>query len=118
MSTFNSIYGHEFVRVASAAPRITVADPTANAAQIIALVQQAHANNTALVLFPELGISAYAIDELFHQQALLQSALRAIRTIATATEGSLPVIVIGAPLSHNGTLFNCAIVLHRGKLLG
>ena len=118
MSTFDSIYGHGFVRVATAAPRITVADPRANTERVLGLAQRAHDERTALMLFPELGISAYAIDELFLQEALLGEVLRGLEAIREKSRELFTVLVVGAPLAAGDTIYNCAVVLHRGRVLG
>src|ERR1700733_7933564 len=70
-SPFDSLYSHGFVRVAAAVPEVRVADPKFNAERTLALARQASAERAALVVFPELGISAYSVDDLFHQEALL-----------------------------------------------
>ena len=68
---FFSPYSHEFVRVAACVPRIGVGDPAFNVAQTLELVRKGDANKIALMIFPELGISAYAIDDLLFQDVLL-----------------------------------------------
>src|SRR5690606_36465801 len=72
----------------------------------------------ALVLFPELGISAYAIDDQFQQDALLEGVLRGVERIVTASVGLTPVVVVGEPLRFEQKLFNCAVVIYRGSVLG
>ncbi|MBV8954625.1 MAG: NAD(+) synthase [Solirubrobacterales bacterium] len=115
---FHSIYGHGFVRVATAVPHVRVADPDFNVERTLALAEQASDADAALVIFPELGISAYAIDDLLHQHALLSGVRRALEVIIAESRELQPVIVVGAPLMIESGLFNCAVVIHRGSILG
>ena len=115
---FWNLYNHDFARVAIAVPRCKVADPVFNAEQSLQLAQQAHERKAAVVLFPELGLSAYSCDDLFHQSALLDSCERALARLLEASKALSPVLVVGLPLRLQARLFNCAAVLHRGVLLG
>jgi NAD+ synthase (glutamine-hydrolysing) len=116
--SFSSLYRHGFVRVAAAIPRVTIADPAVNAERTLELAQRAGEERAALVVFPELGISGYSIEDLFHQQALVESALDGLERVVTASTEIFPVIVVGAPLQAEGSLFNTAVVIHRGRILG
>src|SRR5690349_22237832 len=116
--SFFSPYRHAFVRVASCVPRIEVGDPAFNAEQTLALAREGDAQKIALMIFPELGISAYAIDDLLLQDALLDRVETAIGDLVEASRDLFPVLVIGAPLRRRGQLFNCAVVIHRGELIG
>lgn len=117
-SRFFNLYSHHFARVAVAIPRIRVADPAYNVEQTIKLAQQAASEGAALVAFPELGLSAYTCDDLFHQRALLDACLDGLHTILDASR-SLPLaIVIGMPLRVNHMLFNCAVAIAGGRVLG
>jgi NAD+ synthase (glutamine-hydrolysing) len=115
---FFNLYRHRMVRVAAASPEVKVADPAFNAAQTIALLEQAAARRAALVVFPELGLSAYSCEDLFHQQALLDGCVDALSSILHASRALPIVAVVGLPLQADGLLYNCAAVLYRGKLLG
>lgn len=117
MSFFN-LYQHNFVRLAVAVPEVRVADTAYNSARTVELLKQAAAERCALVLFPELGLTAYSCEDLFHQQALLDGALAALESVRKASEKAFPVCVVGLPLRVEGLLFNCAAVLHRGRILG
>jgi NAD+ synthase (glutamine-hydrolysing) len=99
-------------------PRIEVGDPAFNAARTLELARKGDQEGVALMIFPELGISAYAIDDLLLQDALLDRVEAAVGDIAEATRTLLPLLVIGAPLRRRGQLFNCAVVLYRGEILG
>jgi NAD+ synthase (glutamine-hydrolysing) len=109
---------HGFARVAVAVPRCRVADPAYNAAQTVALLAQAAAQGAALVAFPELGLSAYTCDDLFHQQALLDGCLNALAQVAEASRGHDTIAIVGLPLRVDHSLFNCAAVVQRGRVLG
>ena len=109
---------HGFVRVAVAVPAGRVADPEHNATESIALLRRAEEAGASVVAFPELGLSSYTCDDLFHQKALLQGCLDALRRVLEATEGSAAVAIVGLPLQLPTGLYNCAAVLHRGRLLG
>ena len=111
---FFNLHNHGFIRAAVGIPEVRVADPAFNAARTVELMEQAGREQAVLVLFPELGLSAYACDDLFHQQALLDGALEALRTVQHAS-AALPLItVVGLPLQIDHLLFNCAVVLYRG----
>ena len=115
---FHSIYNHGFVRVAVGVPRVKVADPVFNTAQTLELARRADAEGAALTLFPELGISAYSNDDLFQQDALLDAVRAALEEICEASRDISGVLLVGAPLRFEGKLFNCALPIHRGRVLG
>ncbi|MDE2345122.1 MAG: NAD(+) synthase [Gammaproteobacteria bacterium] len=117
-NNFLNCYSHGFARAAVAIPEVRVADPEFNTAQTLALMQQAADGGALLVAFPELGLSAYTCDDLFHQQALLESCVAGLGEIV-AVSGQLPLAaVVGVPLRFNGLLFNCAAVVAQGRILG
>ncbi len=109
---------HGFARVAVAVPRCRVADPAFNAEQSVALLLQAAREGATLALFPELGLSAYTCDDLFHQRALLDGCEAALARVVEASAGVPTVAVVGLPLRVDHSLFNCAAVVQRGRLLG
>ncbi|HEY6397906.1 MAG TPA: NAD(+) synthase, partial [Solirubrobacteraceae bacterium] len=115
---FHSLYSHGFVRVAAAVPRVGLADPAFNAQHTLALAQRASEAHAGLVVFPELGMSGYSIEDLLHQQALSDAVLEALSSIVTESASLEPVLVVGAPLRAEGGRFNCAVVIHRGRVLG
>ncbi len=115
---FHSLYSHGFVRVAAAVPRVGLADPAFNAQHTLALAQRASEAHAALVVFPELGVSGYSIEDLLHQQALSDAVLEALSSIVTESASLEPVLVVGAPLCAEGGRFNSAVVIHRGRVLG
>ncbi|WP_408988077.1 NAD(+) synthase [Sphingomonas sp. SUN019] len=117
-AAFRSIHHHRMVRVAAATPIASVGDPAANAAETIALAKRAHDEAVDLVVFPELNVSSYAIDDL-HLQSALQGATRdALAAIVAATAKLKPVLIVGAALVRNARLYNTAVVIARGRVLG
>lgn len=115
---FHSPFAHGFVRCATCTPASEVADPDFNANSILELARQGHEKNVSLMVFPELAISGYAIDDLLGQDALLNAVEDALKYIAVESLSLNPVLLVGAPLRHEGRLFNCAVAIHAGKILG
>ncbi len=115
---FFNLYNHGFIRVAVGTPEVRVADPGFNAARTIELMEQAEREKAVLALFPELGLTSYSCEDLFHQQALLDGAREALRRVLQASEALNLIAVVGVPLQVDHLLFNCAVVIHRGKILG
>jgi NAD+ synthase (glutamine-hydrolysing) len=115
---FESIYRHGFLRLAVGTPRVALADPATNAQRTLDLAQRAVACKAALVIFPELGLAGYSLEDLALQDALLDGVEAAVARVLEASHGLPAVLVVGAPLRSEGKLFNCALVIHRGRLLG
>jgi NAD+ synthase (glutamine-hydrolysing) len=115
---FFNLYNHDFVRVAVGVPAVRVADPDFNAEQTIALMRLAAERQAVLVLFPELGLSAYSAEDLFHQRALLDGVQDALRRVVAASTAWPLVAVVGLPLQVDHLLYNCAAVVSRGRVLG
>ena len=116
--SFRSLYRHGFARVAACTTRTALADPAANAETILAMARSCDAQGVALAVFPELGLSGYAISDLLQQTALLDAVEVAVDTIVAASASLLPLLLVGAPIRHQGALYNCALAIHRGRLLG
>ena len=116
--SFESIYTHGFVRVAVCIPRVKIAAPRFNAERTLHFAREAAGDHAALVLFPELGLSAYSNEDQFHQDALLDATLGALGEIVDASTKLVPILLVGAPLRWENKLFNCAVVIHRGRILG
>jgi NAD+ synthase (glutamine-hydrolysing) len=117
-TSFFNLYRHNFVRIALAVPPTRVADPAFNAEQTIALMKQAADRKALLVVFPELGLSAYSCEDLFQQQALLEGSLQALGRIIDISRDLSLISIVGLPVSVDSMLFNCAAVVHKGRLLG
>lgn len=115
---FYSIYHHGFLRVAVGVPSVRVANPVYNGERTLVLAQRAAEQGAAVALFPELGISAYTNDDLFHQQTLLDATVEALAQLVDASKTLTTMLLVGAPLSFEGKLFNCAVVIYRGAVLG
>lgn len=115
---FFSAYHQGFARVAACALPVTIGDPAANAQAILEQARACDEQAVAVAVFPELSLSGYAIDDLLMQQPLLDAVLDAIDTLVEASADLLPMLVVGAPLRHGSRLFNCAVVIHRGRVLG
>ena len=115
---FRNLYRHGFARVAACTLPVTMADPHANAAAILERVRHVHEHGAAVALFPELGLTGYAIDDLLLQDVLLRDVEAALIDLAEQTTDLLPLVVVGAPLRHRNRLYNCAVLIHRGEILG
>ena len=115
---FNSLYSHGFVRVCVGVPTVRVADPAYNTERTLELARRASEFGAAVALFPELGISAYTNDDLFQQDALLEAVEVALESVIAASRTLVPVLLVGAPLRFENRLFNCAVVIYHGQILG
>ncbi len=115
---FSSVYAHGFARVAACTLPVSVADPATNARSVLVEARACHDEGVAVALFPELCLSGYAIDDLVLQDSLLAAVRDAVETLAAASADLLPVLVVGAPLVNGTRVFNCAVVIHRGRVLG
>jgi len=107
-----------FLKVAAAIPQVRVADCTANAERIVAMAEQAAQRGVEIVVFPELAVTAYTCGDLFLQATLLDAAENALAEIAKASRKLPLTLIVGAPLRHGSTLYNCAVVLAQGRILG
>ncbi len=115
---FYSAYDQGFARVAACTVPVAIADPATNARTILEQAQACHEDGVVLALFPELSLCGYAIDDLLMQDTLLEGVVEAIATIAEGSVDLAPMIVVGAPLVHGTRVLNCAVVIHRGRVLG
>ena len=115
---FHSIHHHRMLRVAAATPTASVGDAPANAAATIDLARRAHDAAVDLVVFPELNITSYAIDDLHLQTAQQSATAAALAAVAVASADLRPVLLVGASLARNGRLYNCAVAITRGRILG
>ncbi len=115
---FYSIHSHGFVRVGACTPVASVGDVAANAASHIDLAQRGDADGADLLLFPELGVTGYALDDLHLQDAMLRATRAGLAAIVAASARLKPVLIVGAALERHARLYNCAVVIARGKVLG
>lgn len=112
----NLKYG--FVKTAAATPKIRVADCEFNANQIIEQIKEAYKNGASLIVFPELCITGYTCSDLFLQSTLLRAAENAVEKIIRETENLDIISIVGVPIAHRQSLFNCAVVIFKGDILG
>ncbi|MAS56172.1 NAD(+) synthase [Nocardioides sp.] len=115
---FYSAYAHGFARVAACTLPVAIADPATNAARMVEQARACHDEGVAVAVFPELGLSGYAVDDLFLQDTLLEAVEDGLAAIVSASRDLRPVLVVGAPLHHDNRLYNCAVVIHSGQVLG
>jgi NAD+ synthase (glutamine-hydrolysing) len=115
---FYSAYRHGFVRVAACTHHTTIADPAANAESLLRVARGCHDDSVALVVFPELTLSGYSIEDILLQDALLDAVEDALLDVVVASADLMPVMVVGAPLRYAHRIYNTAVVIHRGRVLG
>ncbi|MCC6212278.1 MAG: NAD(+) synthase [Burkholderiales bacterium] len=115
---FFNLYQHGFARVALATPPVRIGEPMANAAATLALMKQAARGKAMVAVFPELGLSAYSCEDLFHQQALLRATEAALAWLLARSKELPLAALVGLPVVVDGLLYNCAALLCRGRLLG
>ncbi|WP_300014762.1 NAD(+) synthase [Pseudonocardia sp.] len=115
---FRSAYRHGFLRVAACTLRTTLADPAANARAVLESARACHADGVGMAVFPELTLSGYSLEDVVMQDVLLDDVARALLDVVAGSVDLLPVLVVGAPLRHRHRILNCAVVIHRGQVLG
>ena len=115
---FYSAYHQGFVRVAACTQHTTLADPVANAESVLAVARDCDADSVAVAVFPELTLSGYSIEDILQQDALLEAVHEALLEVVAGSVDLMPVLVVGAPLRHGHRIYNTAVVIHRGRVLG
>ncbi|MCG5432489.1 NAD(+) synthase [Mycobacterium sp. MYCO198283] len=115
---FYSAYRHGFVRVAACTHHTALADPAGNAESVLGLARECRDDAVAIAVFPELTLSGYSIEDILLQDALLDAVDAAVADVVAGSADLLPVLVIGAPLRHRHRVYNTAVVVHRGRILG
>jgi NAD+ synthase (glutamine-hydrolysing) len=115
---FFNLYRHGFVRLAVATPRVRVGDPQYNLEATVELMRQAAREKAIVAVFPELGLSAYTCDDLFHQQVLIEGAADALSTLMKETRNLPLAALVGLPVAVEGLLYNCAALVSQGRLVG
>ncbi|WSZ30650.1 NAD(+) synthase [Streptomyces sp. NBC_00882] len=120
MSALNfwSIYQHGFARVAACTGHTVIADPPANAEAVLRHARRCGDEGVAVAVFPEMGLCGYSIEDLLLQDALLDEVEAALAEVVAGSADLLPVLVVGAPLRHRNRVYNCAVIVHRGRVLG
>lgn len=115
---FFSAYRHGFARVAACTHRTVLADPAANAESVLRIARSCHDDGVAVAVFPELTLSGYSIEDILLQDSLLDAVESALAELVVNSAELLPVLVVGAPLRHLHRIYNTAVVIHRGAILG
>ncbi len=115
---FFSAYAHGFARVAACTHATVLADPAANAESVLRIARDCHDDAVAVAVFPELTLSGYSIEDILLQDSLLGAVEDALARIVAESVDLLPVLVVGAPLRRLHRVYNCAVVIHRGRVLG
>ncbi|MFC8782847.1 NAD(+) synthase [Streptomyces nigra] len=115
---FWSTYQHGFARVAACTGHTVIADPRANAEAALRQARRCAEEGVAVAVFPELGLTGYSIEDLLLQDVVLDDVERALDTVVAGSAELLTVLVVGAPLRHRNRVYNCAVVVHRGRILG
>ncbi|KRE28327.1 NAD synthetase [Mycobacterium sp. Soil538] len=115
---FYSAYQQGFVRIAACTHHTALADPAANAETVLRIARDCDDDNVGLAVFPELTLSGYSIEDIVMQDALLDAVEEAVLQVAAGSAALLPVLVVGAPLRHRHRIYNTAVVIHRGRVLG
>ena len=115
---FWNAYDQGFARVAACTVPVRLADPAANAAAVLEQARLCHDDGVAIAVFPELCLSGYSIEDLHLQDVLLDEVDAAIATVVEGSRDLLPLLLVGAPVVHGNRVLNCAVVVHRGEVLG
>lgn len=108
----------DYLRVASAVPKLSVADTNYNTQEICAKIMEASSEGVDVIVFPELCITGYTCGDLFLQSTLLTKSSQALSTIIMTSRRYSQIIIVGTPLKLAGQLYNCACVINRGRLIG
>jgi NAD+ synthase (glutamine-hydrolysing) len=111
-------YEHGFARIAACTQRTAIADPPANAESVLRQARECHDEGVAVAVFPELTLTGYSIEDLLLQDALLDAVEATLAELVPQTADLRPLLVVGAPLRHRNRVYNCAVVVHRGRTLG
>ncbi|MGZ4562490.1 MAG: NAD(+) synthase [Mycobacterium sp.] len=115
---FYNAYSQGFVRVAACTHHTTIGDPAANVESVLRLARECHDDGVAVAVFPELTLSGYSIEDIVMQDLLLDDVRAAVEDIVASSTDLLPVLVVGAPLRYRHRIYNTAVVIHRGTVLG
>jgi NAD+ synthase (glutamine-hydrolysing) len=115
---FFNLYRHGFARMAVATPLVRVGDPQYNLDATVKLMREAAREKAVLAVFPELGLSAYTCEDLFHQQALIDGAQAALAELLKQTRNLPLAALVGLPVALDGLLYNCAALICQGRLVG
>lgn len=109
---------HGFIKLAAGVPELTVAAPKKNISSIVSLIERAYNEGSAVLVLPELTVSAYTCSDLFFADTLISDSENALREIIASTDGKKMLTFVGLPVRYRGKLYNCAAVISDGRLLG
>jgi NAD+ synthase (glutamine-hydrolysing) len=115
---FHSAYRHGFLRVAACTLTTAIGRPADNAAAVLRTARECAAEGVGVAVFPELALSGYSIEDVLLQDTLLDAVEAALLDVVEQSAELLPVLVVGAPLRHRNRVYNTAVVIHRGRVLG
>ena len=115
---FCSPYRHGFLRVAASTLRTSIADARSNAESVLRVARECQDEGVALVVFPELTLTGYSIEDVLLQDTLLDSVEAALVDVVAGSADVVPLVVVGAPLRYRHRIYNCAVLVHRGRVLG
>ncbi|MBS1023441.1 NAD(+) synthase [Gluconobacter cerinus] len=118
MTRFRSLYHQGFARIAACTLPVSLAEPHINAERVLEVLKECDRQRVATVVFPELGLTGYTLDDLRFQDVVLDGARTALEWLARETADLMSVAVVGLPLCRGELLYNCAAVIHRGRILG
>ncbi|MBQ8420055.1 MAG: NAD(+) synthase [Clostridia bacterium] len=107
-----------FIKVATMTPDLRVADIAYNVGEVIKGIEKAYAENVSLLVFPELTVTGYTCGDLFNHRSFIDAAMKGVEDIAKATEGKKMLTFVGAPIRNAGKLYDCAVAIFDGKILG
>ncbi len=107
-----------FYKIATFSPKLTLANPNKNAKEIVSLIYDANKNESSIALFPELSIFGYSVGDLLFQNSLYKTQLKALEYIINETKDLDIISILGAALKYQDRLYNCAVVIQKGKILG
>jgi NAD+ synthase (glutamine-hydrolysing) len=115
---FHSAYHQGFVRVAACTLHTAVADPGANAESVLRVAGACHDDHVGIAVYPELTLSGYSLEDIVMQDTLLDSVESALDQVVAGSADLMPVLVVGAPMRFRHRIYNTAVVIHRGLVLG
>ncbi|PWH06303.1 NAD(+) synthase [Brachybacterium endophyticum] len=113
-----SIYDHGFARIAAVTLPVAVADPATNARRHLEALADLEAQSVAVAVFPEMSLTGYSLEDLVLQEPLLDATEEALATLVENSRDLRPVLVVGAPLRWRSRVYNTAVMIHRGRILG
>ena len=107
-----------FIKIAAVSPAVTVGNVEKNCNEIINMLEKAKNQRVQIAVFPELSLCGYTCGDLFHQKALIDACYSGIMKICEYSKAFNGYIAVGSPIKYNGKLYNCAVMINNGKVLG